>query len=603
MLYSECCVSRQLVILCPLVHDSSLDDYESLRLESSLYLVLSAADNFNVISFRAGFRSVDQSRPPSSMSSSLMTSSTHSQVQMRPRSLVRKSRPASVHVTGVSQDVSTPESSGNKYSQARRRIDTSTERRSTASSVVSSTSSVTPATKRQQEPKKSTGKTSPSPAQPGETNTIKRPVKRSSSVTKDKSSTVAAASASKENSSRPPSVSRASKSSSEAPAVKSTSATPEPTQQQPSAATLQPEGQSVEGAAAAVENNATHFQSTNPFASGVFNDAAIVGGNLIESSVDENPTRNSEEQLVNENNLVSTQSEDVTAEEVINNTKNESRGRLGVGSNEKVIENFESIESAFASGSDDFAYSSKTPEPSAPTPTNENLHEEMTMNNSANNASSALDDLLGGEVDFTAGPQQVTSAVAAAVAKTPDFLTNPQQSVGEVKSVSPIPVDSKTQDESAGGTGGDSSKPKIMTEEQAKAAIAEKRRLAREAAEREAARLEEEQRLEEERQRLEAEEAERIVQEARAAEEERLRRAIEEQQKKEAEEKLRREEEEKARVEKERQDREAAREAERIRLEMEERLKREEDERLERRKRVEAIMARTRKKEAEQQAK
>ncbi len=50
-----------------------------------------------------------------------------------------------------------------------------------------------------------------------------------------------------------------------------------------------------------------------------------------------------------------------------------------------------------------------------------------------------------------------------------------------------------------------------------------------------------------------------------------------------------------ARLERENFEREAAREAEKVRLEMEERLKREEEERLERKRRVEAIMSRTRK--------
>ena len=137
-------------------------------------------------------------------------------------------------------------------------------------------------------------------------------------------------------------------------------------------------------------------------------------------------------------------------------------------------------------------------------------------------------------------------------------------------------------------------KPKITTEEQAKAALAEKRRLAREAQEREAARLEELRRQEEERQRKEHEEQERLLEEVRKAEEERLQRAIRERELREEEERKRKAEEEAARIEKEQQEREAAREAERIRLEMEERLRREEEERVERRKRVEAIMSRTR---------
>ncbi len=73
-----------------------------------------------------------------------------------------------------------------------------------------------------------------------------------------------------------------------------------------------------------------------------------------------------------------------------------------------------------------------------------------------------------------------------------------------------------------------------------------------------------------------------------------LRRAIEETQRREEEERLRREEEVRQRAEKEQQDRKAREEAERLRKENEERLRREEEERQERRKRVEAIMARTR---------
>lgn len=71
-------------------------------------------------------------------------------------------------------------------------------------------------------------------------------------------------------------------------------------------------------------------------------------------------------------------------------------------------------------------------------------------------------------------------------------------------------------------------------------------------------------------------------------------RAIEETQRREEEERLRREEEARQRAEKEQQDKKAREEAERLRKENEERLRREEEERQERRKRVEAIMARTR---------
>ncbi|XP_026671460.1 MAP7 domain-containing protein 1 isoform X6 [Ceratina calcarata] len=148
-------------------------------------------------------------------------------------------------------------------------------------------------------------------------------------------------------------------------------------------------------------------------------------------------------------------------------------------------------------------------------------------------------------------------------------------------------------------------KIRITTEEEAKAAIAERRRLAREQAEREAElerqRQEEEARLEAERLRAEEEEQRRLEEEtirlaneAKQAEEERLRLAIEEAKRREEEDRRRREEEARQKQEKEEAERKAREEAERQRIEMAERLKREEEERLARRKRVEAIMLRTR---------
>uniref|UniRef100_A0A6P4F0G0 MAP7 domain-containing protein 1 isoform X4 n=1 Tax=Drosophila rhopaloa TaxID=1041015 RepID=A0A6P4F0G0_DRORH len=147
---------------------------------------------------------------------------------------------------------------------------------------------------------------------------------------------------------------------------------------------------------------------------------------------------------------------------------------------------------------------------------------------------------------------------------------------------------------------------KITTEEEAKAALAERRRLAREEAERQAElerqRLEAErlaeikaQEEEAERQRLFEEESTRLAEEQRRGEEERLRKAIEEAQQREEEEKRKREDEEKQRVEREEAEKKAKEEAEKQRVEVAERLKREEKEREERRKRVEAIMLRTRK--------
>ncbi|XP_017059749.1 inner centromere protein isoform X1 [Drosophila ficusphila] len=147
---------------------------------------------------------------------------------------------------------------------------------------------------------------------------------------------------------------------------------------------------------------------------------------------------------------------------------------------------------------------------------------------------------------------------------------------------------------------------KITTEEEAKAALAERRRLAREEAERQAElerqRLEAErlaeikaQEEEAERQRLFEEESTRLAEEQRRGEEERLRKAIEEAQQREEEERRKREDEEKQRVEREEAEKKAKEEAEKQRVEVAERLKREEKEREERRKRVEAIMLRTRK--------
>ncbi|XP_043499270.1 MAP7 domain-containing protein 2 isoform X6 [Polistes fuscatus] len=148
-------------------------------------------------------------------------------------------------------------------------------------------------------------------------------------------------------------------------------------------------------------------------------------------------------------------------------------------------------------------------------------------------------------------------------------------------------------------------KIRITTEEEAKAALAERRRLAREQAEREAElerlRLEEEARLEAEKLRAEEEEQRRLEEEtlrlaneARQAEEQRLKLAIEEAKRREEEDRRRREEEARQKQEKEEAEKKAREEVERQRIEMAERLKKEEEERLARRKRVEAIMLRTR---------
>ncbi|XP_070492142.1 ensconsin isoform X11 [Chironomus tepperi] len=149
-------------------------------------------------------------------------------------------------------------------------------------------------------------------------------------------------------------------------------------------------------------------------------------------------------------------------------------------------------------------------------------------------------------------------------------------------------------------------KTKITTEEEAKAAIAERRRLAREEAERQAEierkRIEAEEEAErkrqleeEERHRLMEQEANKLAEEQRRLEEERLQQAIEENKKREEEEQKRKAEEAKQKIEREQAEQRSREEAERAKIETAERLKKEEKEREERRKRVEAIMARTRK--------
>uniref|UniRef100_A0A336K9C3 CSON004601 protein n=1 Tax=Culicoides sonorensis TaxID=179676 RepID=A0A336K9C3_CULSO len=138
-------------------------------------------------------------------------------------------------------------------------------------------------------------------------------------------------------------------------------------------------------------------------------------------------------------------------------------------------------------------------------------------------------------------------------------------------------------------------KAKITTEEEAKAKLAEKRRLAREEAERQAE-LERQRQEEEARELLRQEqEAIRLAEEQRRQEEERLQQAIEEAKKREEEEQKKREEEARLKAERDLEEKRKAEEAEKLRLETAERLKKEEKEREERRKRVEAIMARTRK--------
>ncbi|CAH1153381.1 unnamed protein product [Phaedon cochleariae] len=141
-------------------------------------------------------------------------------------------------------------------------------------------------------------------------------------------------------------------------------------------------------------------------------------------------------------------------------------------------------------------------------------------------------------------------------------------------------------------------KIRITTEEEAKAALAERRRLIREEAERQAEmerlRIEAEAKAEIERQQREEEQVRHLIELQRQTEQERLQEAIRETQKREEEERLRREEEQRLKVLKEESDRKAKEEAEKQKAELQEKLKNEEKEREARRKRVEAIMLRTR---------
>lgn len=203
-------------------------------------------------------------------------------------------------------------------------------------------------------------------------------------------------------------------------------------------------------------------------------------------------------------------------------------------------------------------------------------------------------------------------------AKAPLMSDQVETKVEETNMIAPIqePVESKVIEDTPQllDVNGDNemtasmiAKSKINTEEEAKAALAERRRLAREEAERAAelerqrieaeAEVERQRQLEEEeRLRNLEEETIRLAVEQRLLEEQRLQQAIEEAQKREEIEAQKREEEVRLKAEKEEQERKSREEAEKQRIEMQEKLKQEEKEREERRKRVEAIMSRTRSK-------
>ncbi|ODM93927.1 Reticulocyte-binding protein 2 a [Orchesella cincta] len=251
-------------------------------------------------SFTGGIRSVDGSRPPSSMSSSLMTSSTHSQVQMRrnPYAL-RKTRPASVHVTGISSGESEPVTPNTHTAASSRRSDTPASAKSAASRKASNELSKPRGIISSGASGKSSGKTSPLPMSQSmyETSTMKRPIKKKLS-----------------------------------PSVSNSSAklkTPEP----PAAPLTATREQSNE----VVMNNKPAEKENAPTPITTITD---------QSSVNNKPA--------------------AQEFEIINNQQEQQVPKPDSG--KQNVDNFESIESAFASGSEDFTYNSKTPEPFAPTP-------------------------------------------------------------------------------------------------------------------------------------------------------------------------------------------------------------------------------------------
>ncbi|CRL04202.1 CLUMA_CG017296, isoform A [Clunio marinus] len=204
-------------------------------------------------------------------------------------------------------------------------------------------------------------------------------------------------------------------------------------------------------------------------------------------------------------------------------------------------------------------------------------------------------------VDVTT--EAVVEVTETIVTSVPDA---PIEQVQKKEKEKPVELSPENPLENADMTASMIAKSRITTEEEAKAKIAERRRLAREEAERQAElerqRLEEEaaaerqrQADEEERQRLLEAETIRLAEEQRRVEEERLQQAIEENKKREEEEQKRREEEARQKAERELAEKKAREDAEKAKAENAERLKKEEKDREERRKRVEAIMARTRK--------
>lgn len=246
---------------------------------------------------------------------------------MRPRNITRKSRPASVHVTGITIGITQENNNGALH--PRRRVDTSQERKSNSSANGGGTPS---GPTRKPEPKKLlTGKVSPSHAasspssvtQPGETGTIKRPVKKTTSGPKDKSATaVGEVKNVKLNSTSAKPISTE-KGENQIPKDGVVSASPLPV------AVVVPQEAEMEAPSVVVVPEA--FANTNPFSNPFESDTSVVENSNVSLEQEFN-------NLNNENELMTKQGENVE----INNTKNESNVRVG-GGNQKVIENFESF--------------------------------------------------------------------------------------------------------------------------------------------------------------------------------------------------------------------------------------------------------------------
>jgi len=145
-------------------------------------------------------------------------------------------------------------------------------------------------------------------------------------------------------------------------------------------------------------------------------------------------------------------------------------------SGKQNVDNFESIESAFASGSEDFTYSSKTPEPFAPTP-DSNTNTSELLESAGRDSAATINIILNTQNWNNPFIDNVTPEPTHEGLKQPSDISG-QELVGS---------EQNNKDDSEDTM--EAQKPKIMTEEAAKAALAEKRRLAREAVEREAARI------------------------------------------------------------------------------------------------------------------